>query len=139
MAHRSPAAGHTRPTKHALGRVLSPPDDEPDQIRTSAVALSRPGPLGGCIKLKCRDGKLTFTSKTQPAGYRADHRSCRSPTILHVHLNMQFNIRQLTDVSGCNLPQHLSCNLARARHTCSDLRGIAAREHPNPGLLPICP
>jgi hypothetical protein len=91
--------------------------------------------LGGCIKLKWRDGKLTFTSKTQPAGYPGGSPVLPVATILHVHLNMQFDIRQLTDVSGCNLQQHLSCNLARARRTCSDLRGIAVREHPNPGLL----
>jgi hypothetical protein len=37
--------------------------------------------------------------------------------ILHVRMNMQFNIRQLTDVSGCNLQENLSCTQARQATT----------------------
>jgi hypothetical protein len=63
----------------------------------------------------------------------ADDQFCGSATILHVHLNMQFYIRQLTDVSVRNLQQNLSCNQAWVRHTCSDLGGRAMRNTPNRG------
>ena len=52
---------------------------------------------------------------------------CRSAlayerTVRHSHMNVHFDIRQLTDVSVCNLQQHLSCNWLLSR---SASRGAA--------------
>ena len=45
---------------------------------------------------------------------------CRSAlayerTVRHSHMNVHFDIRQLTDVSVCNLQQHLPCNWLSSR------------------------
>ena len=47
-----------------------------------------------------------------------------------------FDIRQLTDVSRCNLQQHLSCNRHRQFSACSDLpREQPRRPPPSARLL----
>lgn len=55
--------------------------------------------------------------------------------ILHVRMNMQFDIRQLTDVSGCNLQQHLPCNRGPSR-SASRAPHSAPRRSPRHLVLP---
>jgi hypothetical protein len=49
-------------------------------------------------------------ARARPNGAGGDGLSESSPCLPA----RRFNIRQLTDVSGCNLQQHLSCNWRRA-------------------------